>query len=137
MALFEWTDDLSVGNKTIDNQHKGLVNILNEVYAAVRAQKSIEDFSPFIIKLLRYAREHFETEEQMMEDRGFPHIEEHKKQHAYFLDQIDSMGEKIENKKKSTNAELLVFLKNWLVKHIKESDSRYTKYALNWSPDTE
>ncbi|MFP4363969.1 MAG: bacteriohemerythrin [Spirochaetia bacterium] len=134
MALVEWNESLSVGNEYIDNQHQGLINVINEVWEATRNKVAIEEFTPYIIKLIRYTREHFGDEEKMMEEKGYPYIKRHKDQHREFIEKIDSFDEKIDRQKKSANAELVVFLKQWLVTHIQKSDKAYADYAKGWRP---
>lgn len=42
MDYFQWSDALSVGNALIDQDHKELVNLVNELHQAVQDGKGSE-----------------------------------------------------------------------------------------------
>jgi hemerythrin len=55
----EWSDDLSVGIEEIDNQHKVLVDLVNEMHAAIQQRKGSEAVQRVLSKLADYTRIHY------------------------------------------------------------------------------
>ncbi|TQV89893.1 bacteriohemerythrin [Aliikangiella coralliicola] len=128
--LVTWSDELSVGIQEIDEQHKVLVNLLNQLYNAIVHQHGNEDAKEILGRLLEYTRVHFAVEESLMRILGYPDYDEHKKHHELLLNEVKMLGEKVMNGKKAIGFELLHFLKKWLTKHIMEEDKLYTPFFI-------
>lgn len=126
-AFFQWTDDLSVGIDEIDNQHKMLVNILNQLLLAVVDRKSTEVIGQILDALLDYTRTHFELEETLMRSAGYhgPEFETHLEAHSAFIEKMNSVAHKAMVENKMVSFELMNFLKHWLRDHISVTDRKY------------
>jgi len=59
MSIMKWNDAYSVGVEEIDNQHKGLVNNLNELFDAMSIGKANDVLGKILDQLIRYAQIHF------------------------------------------------------------------------------
>ncbi|MGB4948103.1 MAG: hemerythrin domain-containing protein, partial [Candidatus Competibacter denitrificans] len=64
--FIEWSDALSVGVEEVDQQHKGLAQMVNELNGAIHGGWGKETRDDIIVKLLEYTRVHFATEESLM-----------------------------------------------------------------------
>ena len=128
--LVQWSDELSVGIEEIDNQHRILVDLLNELHRAIVEHRGSEAAHRILGELLEYTRIHFAVEESLMRILGYPEYEEHKHHHELLLNEVQELSQKLEAGKKSVNFELLHFLKMWLTKHIMEEDRQYTSHFL-------
>ena len=126
----EWSNEFSVGILEIDEQHKVLIGILNELSEAIDAIRGTEVRTQIIDRLIEYTRIHFIVEESLMRILEYPKYEEHKHQHEQLLSQIGEFLAKINNENMSTY-ELLFFLRSWLLNHILKSDKAYEKHFLN------
>ncbi len=135
-ALVEWSDDLSVGIDEIDEQHKVLVDLLNEFHEAIQQHKGSEVASEILKRLGDYTRIHFAVEESIMRLLDYPDYENHKIEHDSLIDELNELVEKLQSGKKSVNFELLHFLKLWLTKHIRESDAQYTPHFISMGVKT-
>ncbi|MGC8720293.1 MAG: hemerythrin domain-containing protein, partial [Thermodesulforhabdaceae bacterium] len=62
MPLIRWDESLSVGIAEIDDQHKRLVNMINELYDAMLQKKGKAVLSQIIKEMAEYAAVHFATE---------------------------------------------------------------------------
>ena len=91
MALFEWKDSFSVGIGSIDEDHKGLINIINELFDAVSHGVAKEHISSDLAKLVDYTKTHFKREEIFFEKTNYPLLEEHKLQHDVFIKKINNL----------------------------------------------
>jgi hemerythrin len=131
MAKFvEWSDDLSVGIEEIDDQHKVLVDLINEMHDAIHQRHGSEVVRDVLTKLAEYTKIHFVVEESLMRILGYPDYEAHKAQHEKLIQAIQELQHKVETGKTSIGFELMHFLKVWLTKHIMESDMNYSGFFL-------
>lgn len=121
---FIWRDSYSIGNASIDAEHKQLFKLADAFFNADDHLKKTD----CAIRLFKYTREHFEHEEQLMRDMGYPEFLAHAQQHTQLISRLNEVAEKIANDTLSS-AELKTFLTAWLVGHIVTFDTRLSVYA--------
>lgn len=125
MALMTWDDKFSVNVKEIDNQHKRLVEMLNELHSAMSVGKGKDALGKVLQSLIDYAASHFATEEKYMTKFNFPGYAQHKTEHDKFVKQVLDFQAGFNSGKLALSTEVLQFLKDWLVKHIQGTDKKY------------
>jgi hemerythrin len=128
MALFEWKDQYSVGIKEFDLQHKKIIQLLNELYEAMRDRKPKEVLGKIINNMTTYAAMHFQTEEKYMKQYNYPSLETHHKEHEDFVIKVNDFKEKFQQGSLMLSLDILNFLKSWLKDHIMGVDKEYTAY---------
>jgi len=129
--LIEWSDQLSVGIQEIDEQHKVLVELLNQLHDAILHHHGAEATGLILDRLCEYTKIHFAVEESLLRILNYPDYEEHKEHHEQLLAQVMELRSKMESGDHSISFELLHFLKKWLTIHILEEDSAYTEHLLS------
>ena len=80
-APLQWDDSMSVGVEALDEDHKFLIGLLNQVSGAVVSGDP--DFMvtrSVLLSLVDYLDFHFKREENVMEAVGYPDLEAHKDQ---------------------------------------------------------
>ena len=124
-----WDNSYSVGFEAIDNQHKILVKMINDLFESCKQGTAVSDktFLQTIKKAADYARDHFSEEDRYMVQAGFPNLSEHRKQHDDFLTKVIKSMHDYEAEKTAA-IELARFLKNWLLNHIAICDKQYAPY---------
>ena len=127
----EWTPDLSVGVKHIDDQHKIWFQKANELFEAGRQQRAKEYVNTMIDFLDEYTKQHFRDEEAYMEKIGYPEINAQKKAHASFIKDLAKLKEDF-NKSGGNilviiNANKIVI--DWLSNHIRKMDKKIGEYV--------
>ena len=127
----EWTEELSVGIEEIDEQHKVLAGLVNEMHEAIQEHHAHDAVRGILDRLASYTKTHFVVEESLMRILNYPDYETHKGEHDALIDQISALQEKLDAGKASVNFELMHFLKVWLTKHIMESDKAYSSHFIN------
>ncbi len=132
MTLMEWDPTMSVGFEEIDKQHRKLIDIINEAHAALQNQDD-EALITLVDKMKGYAQEHFSFEEKIMQQYGFPDIEAHKFQHARYNSDVAEFQKK--QFEKTNLPQILVYLSQWLMKHIMEEDKKLMPYILSDADD--
>lgn len=129
MPLLEWTDDLKIGVDEVDRQHRHLVDILNRLHDAMQAGGKARDVARVVSDLASYTRYHFAAEERLMEAARYPELASHKQKHAAMVAQVEAFSEEVMSGKATVTMKLMQFLKDWLSKHILETDKRFGAFA--------
>ena len=124
-----WDDAYSVGFELIDNQHKGLVLMTNELFQGCKGGGDIahDAFMRTIRKAVEYAQTHFYTEEKYMKQTNYPGLETHKMEHENFIEEVKKALVDFESGK-AEPINLARFLKKWLLNHIALSDKQYAPF---------
>ena len=141
--LFEWSDGYSVGVQEIDEQHKELVGLLNQLHTAIHEHHGSEASRRILDELADYTRTHFMVEESLMRVSNYPEFENHKRNHEELIAQVQALQEKLDSGQAAITFELLHFLKVWLTRHINEADKHFGDFftqqrgAAEWSPQVE
>ena len=123
--LISWTDELSVGVAVIDEQHKGLVTLINELNAAMRQRRSDAVLAGVLDRLKQYTVKHFTTEEEFFDRFGYPDAPAHKKAHGELVEKVLAFEKELKSGRAKVTMEIMRFLKDWLVGHIMGTDKRY------------
>jgi len=128
--LVEWTDKLSCGVKLIDDQHKGLVSLVNEMFNHINGNEVQERdyFNRVIQEAVKYVKVHFATEEKIMVATKFSGYTEHKKEHDSFVLTVLNNVKDYEAGKRFTLITFTRFLKDWILSHIAVMDKQYFEY---------
>lgn len=126
MAI-EWKEDLAVGIKEIDDQHKELFGKVGALFDACSAGKGKENIDPIIKYLQDYVVLHFGAEEKLMTKYAYSDYTAHKTQHDQFIKDFLNLKENIEKNGVSglTIVQLNQTLVDWLIKHIRKTDKAF------------
>jgi hemerythrin len=123
-----WSDVLSVGSDEMDQQHKKLIAIINALAACMDAEFDVKLIETIVAQMLSYAQEHFEAEEQLMREIGFPELESHIEMHQNFRYRVMEFSRPENINAKSCRLTLLTYLSDWLTSHILTEDDKYHEY---------
>ncbi len=120
----EWQDSYSVGNDKMDNQHKGLIALINRLDEDTGTGEILE-------KLRQYVDVHFREEEALLESVNYPGLPEQKRQHATFEEWLADQMETFESGEGTDRLRTAVqgYLKVWLTNHILFTDMAYADYV--------
>ena len=128
MDPFVWKGNFSIGVEEIDEQHKLFLEYVNECYNAVCKNHESRVTDATIYDLEVYAATHFLFEAELMMEIGYPHREEHVKQHGFFVSQVVGLKKAQSTQNKRTVESLVVFLRDWFLDHILEHDKRLAAF---------
>ncbi|WP_202978255.1 bacteriohemerythrin [Mariprofundus erugo] len=131
--IFLWNDNFETGIPAIDEQHKKLVDLINELAMHLAFQANTLTLEKVFTELTDYARYHFSSEEalirQYMSDD--PMLLDHSSSHRSFEEKLIRLKNKTTNQpSEEVFSEILSFLSHWLAVHILESDKHIAKVAL-------
>jgi len=126
MALMTWTEKMSVGVKVLDDDHKKLIGMINELHGGLKVGHGKEVLGNVLDELVSYTRMHFAREEQYFAKTGYAAAAAHKKEHDDLTKQVLDVQAKYKaGAVTSLSLEVMDFLKNWLTNHIQGSDQKY------------
>jgi len=130
MALFNWSDEYSVNVLAMDNHHKKLFDILNQMHESMKRAADEDVLAKYITELVDYTVYHFGEEERMLEQVRYSGIDSQKRSHIAFV-------EKIKEFQKEANEGMAIFAVpkvsrlgiDWLKEHIVVMDTKYSDEA--------
>lgn len=120
-----WKERYSIHYKEIDEQHQGLLVILNELVDLIDQKSEADQVRDIFRRLCQYALVHFKTEETYFRACGYEGIAKHEAEHAWFIDKLLELDRAYDLSDPALLEETLVFLKDWYVGHITKSDQEY------------
>jgi len=126
--LIEWRASFNTNFPLVDEQHRGLIDLLNKIHDTKTEERSSKFIYDTFFKLVSYTKEHFSTEEKIMKENNYPEFDRHKREHELFVKKI---SEYLKNCNKDTfdvSTELTDFLKHWFIHHILDNDIAFSKY---------
>ena len=131
MGAIAWRRQLGVGQPAIDEDHKHLIEYLNELDAALNARVYMPArVAKTLMKLLEYTHQHFQREEKIMAMVHFPKLEEHKRRHADAVKAIGDLSNVFAKEPTRVNGErIYTFTADWLVNHIIMEDTQIAPYV--------
>lgn len=128
--LFEWSPALSIKITSVDDQHKVLIDLINELHAAMRQRKSDKVMLDVVARLKDYTVKHFGYEENLFAKHHYPEEAGHKELHRKFVQKIADFEASLQSGTATVGMEVMRFLKDWLVKHIQGTDTRYAPFMI-------
>jgi hemerythrin len=128
MAIINWSSNLSVKIDKIDNQHKKLISMINELHDAMKAGQANDIIGKILNDLINYTAEHFKTEEDLMIKFKYPDYNQHKIEHTKFVQEVNNIKKDLEAQKMMLSLKVMNFLKDWLSNHIMKSDQKYSNF---------
>jgi hemerythrin len=135
MSLITWSDaKYSVQNSTIDDQHKRLIEMINELNDAMMSRKGFEITNQVLNKTLDYTYYHFQNEADLMAKFSYPEMEQHLAQHQAFKTKVTTLKRQADEGDGSVPRELLIYLRDWLLNHIVHVDKKLGLFLGEQSP---
>lgn len=128
MAAVNWTNELSIGIPQTDDEHRKLVDILNELDEAMHHGKGTRIMGDILTRLIDYTVVHFKSEEALMEASGYPDRELHVKQHRQLVQKVQRFENEFRNNGRRITKEMMEFLTYWLTNHILIDDMAFGKH---------
>jgi hemerythrin-like metal-binding protein len=125
---FRWTQAYSVNISVLDQQHRSLFDVVNQLDQTLRMGRGNAALNPILDRLLEYATVHFAAEESLMKQHDFPGLPTHHTQHEMFRRQITEYLRDHKAGKPGVPVALLFYLQAWLKDHLVKTDKQYSAY---------
>ncbi len=125
MEFIDWNDTYNCGIKEIDNQHRGLFDLISKLHDTKSVYENDKYFIATYNLFAKFARIHFATEERYMLDAEYSNFIAHKKSHDNFLIKLEKFTNDLSEPTQEIHSTILNFLKEWYIEHILRMDRDY------------
>nr|MBS0021810.1 hemerythrin family protein [Gammaproteobacteria bacterium] len=122
MAFIVWDEQHSVRVRQIDDEHKGMITLLNELNDAMKQRKGREEIARILSKLIVYTKAHFAAEERLMRDHDYAGYLRHKAEHERLLHEISVLEKRFSEGDLLLSFGIMLYLKGWALIHITSCD---------------
>lgn len=137
--IITFDDNLITGNKTIDEQHKELINRIQKFVNACKEGDSKVKAIKMLDYLDEYTEFHFGEEEELQKNVGYPGLAQHQEKHNLFKKTIQDLYDYLDEHE-GPNEQFIQLVKtkvvDWLFGHIKTFDRSVAEFIyLRENPD--
>jgi hemerythrin len=123
MSYWEWNASYELGIRVVDNQHKRIIEYINELHSVLKLNDR-EKVLSVIIGIADYTVSHFAFEESLMKEAGYAMLEPHKKVHEAFIETVEKYKTSFRDGN-DVSGQLMAELQIWLMHHILSDDKDY------------
>jgi len=109
----------------MDDQHKRIVKLINEVKEALDANKPATEIIKIIKNLINYSSYHFHTEEDYFKEFKYKEAADHNKEHKKLVSLLQSIEKVVTKGELNKLIDYLIKLKNEIIIHFTEVDTKY------------
>ncbi len=128
MPFMAWDDDLATGIREVDDQHKRLLDLVNRLNDAVVEGDEEDILEQTLSELVDYTIYHFNTEERLMSAAAYPEYVSHQACHDALTKKVLEARRRMRSGESAIHIEILEYLRNWLLNHIKVTDKKVGRY---------
>ncbi|HRS01710.1 MAG TPA: bacteriohemerythrin [Bacteroidota bacterium] len=124
MSIIFWSNEYSSKIDEVDNQHKVLIQIIDDLYIAIKKGEQRAIQNDLLFRLINYIHYHFDYEEILMEQYKYSELDRHKIEHQNLTIRVLDYYKDVKTHNSDISTELLIFLKDWLNNHILLTDKK-------------
>lgn len=124
MTLIEWKPEFSVGNDSVDHEHRELIILINSLHAGIREGAGRDNVAAVLGEIYAQIAAHFALEEKFMRDAGYADFAPHKEDHESLLDQLADIIYEVEGGGGFAEDDLSSRLNRWFSEHFRTHDAR-------------
>lgn len=121
MIDIQWDSKFEVGVQRIDFEHQVFVDLIRSISQAAEQHSPAQRIVRLMQEVRKYAEFHFLSEENIMQDVGYPQYEEHKKEHARLISTLDDRIYDYRHGSHTADA-FADFLFQWFALHTTQKD---------------
>jgi hemerythrin-like metal-binding protein len=125
MGIMTWTHALSVGVESLDEQHKTWIDMVNQLFDAMKVGKGREKLESMLDQVVEFARMHFAAEERAMLAAEYGWYAQHKVKHDEFLKKMTEMQQRQKAGALTLSMTVLDMLRDWIIEHVNDVDKGY------------
>lgn len=119
-----WDASLSIGIDVIDEHHRYLFDLTNDLFDVVQAKRGAREVARVLKAMDQYTQVHFRAEERMMEHYGYAEQNRQHDQHRAFEEKLEEFYAEMHDNPLTAQFDALLYLREWLIRHIKVEDAK-------------
>ncbi len=112
----------------IDEEHKELVDALNQAHRMMLSGRVDEAGESLMEALDHHLKDHILAEEKLMQRAKYPKTQEHMDNHARLMERYADLKSRMQQGDRSAGAELFAFLSEWLRQHTQKDDKELAEF---------
>lgn len=121
MTYTKWLTALEIGHEVLDEQHKSLIQLINNISLNAGEQ----GLAWIMDELADYLFYHFAEEEELLYRYRYRGLEEHRKEHQSFMAEVIRLTCDLETRRVEP-VEVRTFMLEWFINHIQISDRKFS-----------
>ena len=125
-AYIAWKNFYSVNDPSLDAEHKQIIESINDLYTSMNGPMDSAAKKRVLERFVQYTHSHFDHEEKVMMEAGYPDLIAHKALHEEMRRRAIGLRTHLTV---VTARDVLVFLKDWWLDHIQGDDKKYAVYV--------
>ena len=132
----EWRQNYNLDIDIIDFQHHYFADLINRLSEQLKHTDDRQFQAALISELNAYARFHFISEENLMNQAGYPDLQQHKKLHHDLMDQLSIKESRLELHHGTEEADSIIeFLRDWFLQHTVIEDRKFADFFHEQLPN--
>ena len=124
MSLLKWHSDYSVGVASMDDEHREMIDLINDIYAQLEAGSDAEKIEQCLGEIFSVISSHFALEERLMQKCNYSEYQAHKDDHEDLLDRIRDLMDDFATSPSNGAQQLRQHLSDWFAGHFSSFDAR-------------
>ena len=125
-SLCRFSKDYDVGVEKMNDDHMQIFDYINDLHARIKEGQNPQVLLPIFKEFGRFTKDHFDREEEKMEEAQYVDLPKQRAAHVKLLSQFADIVKQIESNASVDFIAALSFFREWLVLHILGMDKRYT-----------
>jgi hemerythrin-like metal-binding protein len=130
-----WTPELATGYRQIDDQHKRLFQLFNDLVEAIDRREGEAEVGRTLAALSVYVVAHFRMEEDLMSQFGYAGLAAHHQTHEAMRIQVEDMVDQY-NLIGLDPSQVLRVLKQWLIGHVQDEDKAMAQFLIRTTKES-
>jgi len=127
-AVFHWNDRLCVDHGQIDDDHKTLFDLANQILELNDPTHCVDRVKTLVMDLFRYMESHFQREEEFMRSIDYPYLDGHKLDHETIVWEMNELIQSTQSLDAYV-ANLRLFMVRWVLEHIESEDAKIADHV--------
>jgi hemerythrin-like metal-binding protein len=132
-----WTNQMSVDVKLLDNDHRKIALLINEIHDGIWAGSPKPQLVRVFEELIWNIRNHYSNEEQLFAETKYPDAAIHIHEHEQLMERVLDLQARFKHDSDlDSYLEIVNLLKGWLFSHVEISDREYVPHLKKKCVDT-
>jgi hemerythrin len=131
MSFISWKEEYELGISEIDEQHKKMLGIINELHDLMGQEEKADQsqIDKIIKEMADYAMYHFKTEEKYFNLFSYEDTETHMTIHSQYAQKVSEWQSRYDAEKdQAIFFEIFNYLQDWWIWHICHTDRDYVSF---------
>jgi hemerythrin len=130
----QWREQLSVGNDLIDDDHKHLIAMINQV-EDILGTNNLGKLKGVLRSLADYSKIHFSREELVASAAGFAQLTQLHESHEALIKKLIEVSQEFGTELVEASVQHRIeFLRDWLISHVIKEDLLMKPFLTKFSP---